>query len=666
MHNYNSADVEKKPQPLAVIPENLPAEFQKLPYWVLWRYELKKGKWTKVPYQPDGNEAKSNDPGTWHPLKDCLQVYPKKKYDGVGFCCFDGLTVIDKDHCIATDGTISDEARKLVQSLDTYTEISPSGTGLRMVVWGTVPEAIKLEAIEIYSVKRYFTLTGHKLPDAPATVNQRQEAVSRLFEFYRPVKPDANETEEIEVDPSTGLADDEFINMCIQSHDNFAALWHGHWQGLRKANGSPYGSQSEALGAFLAMMAFHTRDAARMDRLTRRSGLVKGLDRIDKWNRLAAELIRKAFAFSPLWEQHDEWQEQWQNVDDVVTPAQENERMKTKRTFTPSEFLTIPPSKYLVSRHIIENAINLIYGPSGAGKSFFALDLAFSIATHRPLFGTFSARQGPVLYLVSEGDGTFGPRMRAWAKYHGISLESVKNLYLLPESFNFQDTLGSVKQIVNIIRNEVGCDPVAIFIDTLNRNIHGDENSPRDMCCFIETADALRSYTKAAIAVVHHKGKDHARGPRGHSSLFAACDQVIEVDGEAEDLTATISCQKSKSGKPFASYIVNKTVVELDATDEDNPDSVVLTMVGDAIQQSEKMDKFVALFPTDPAQGRTLKMVLSADKGLLASFKWNCIKTLKKHAGIAVGSGRLAVHPDDLHKQGVSYRYYRLGVSQGG
>src|SRR6516162_7626610 len=66
--------------------KNLPPALEPLtalPYWVLWRWEKRKGKWTKPPYQPNGQKAKSDDPATWSTYDEVIAVVDQ--YDGIGF-----------------------------------------------------------------------------------------------------------------------------------------------------------------------------------------------------------------------------------------------------------------------------------------------------------------------------------------------------------------------------------------------------------------------------------------------------------------------------------------------------------------------------------------------------------------------------------------------------
>lgn len=130
---------EQKPPALAVIPENIPRRLATGKRFVLWRWELREGKWTKPPYQPNGQLASVDDPETWSTFTAALDAYTTGKFDGIGRTAEDGIVGIDQDHCVA-DGNIEPQARARVDLLDSYTEVSPSGTGLRTFVFGILPD----------------------------------------------------------------------------------------------------------------------------------------------------------------------------------------------------------------------------------------------------------------------------------------------------------------------------------------------------------------------------------------------------------------------------------------------------------------------------------------------------------------------------------------------
>src|SRR5690242_18524188 len=96
--------------------------------FVLWRWTWRSGKWTKPPYQPSGRLAKADDQTTWSTFEDVVKV--ADRFDGVGVVLTgDGLVGVDLDHS-ASGEMIEGWAREIIEQLNSYTEYSPSGTGL--------------------------------------------------------------------------------------------------------------------------------------------------------------------------------------------------------------------------------------------------------------------------------------------------------------------------------------------------------------------------------------------------------------------------------------------------------------------------------------------------------------------------------------------------------
>lgn len=152
------------PEALTVLPEGIPHELKKRPQWVSWRYAIQGGKWTKHPYNPrTERKASTTDLMTWSRFETVFDAYANGAYDGVGFVLSSGdpYAGVDLDGCRDPEtGVIAEWAAEIVRVLDSYTELSPSGSGLHIVVKGKVPKALKLPRIEIYSTERYFALTG--------------------------------------------------------------------------------------------------------------------------------------------------------------------------------------------------------------------------------------------------------------------------------------------------------------------------------------------------------------------------------------------------------------------------------------------------------------------------------------------------------------------------
>lgn len=182
------------------------------------------------------------------------------------------------------------------------------------------------------------------------------------------------------------------------------------------------------------------------------------------------------------------------------------------------------------------SAMSVVYGESGCGKTFWTLDLACHVAAGLP-WRDAAAAQGVVIYIAAESPKSVERRIWAWKQHHGV--ESLP-LAVVRSQVNLRDPNGALLPLieeVNAISEDRG-NIVLIVIDTLSRAIAGaDENSAKDMTAFVGNCDRLRSVTGAHVCIVHHTGKDTAKGARGHSSLRAATDTEIEISNGAARVT---------------------------------------------------------------------------------------------------------------------------------
>lgn len=164
---------------------NIPDELRVRPQWVTWKYE----NGTKVPYDAKtGRKASSTDPATWATYEAATAAVKRRHHAGVGyvFAADDPYTGIDLDDCIDDAGDVAPWAQTIVDAMQTYTEISPSGTGLKMWVRGTIPRSVKTAQTEIYTQSRYFTATGRQLSGTPAGIRDAQPALDTLYHELRP------------------------------------------------------------------------------------------------------------------------------------------------------------------------------------------------------------------------------------------------------------------------------------------------------------------------------------------------------------------------------------------------------------------------------------------------------------------------------------------------
>ncbi len=167
------------------------AELQPYPSWVVWRKEGEQ----KVPYSPTPSHvfsrASSARPETWGTLNDALAALSEDKYNGVGFMLDPKripLIFIDLDHCVEPGtGRITDpKVEALVKRVNSYTEVSQSGTGLHILAYGTLPGSGIHADIEMYAKGRYFTVTAQPIPVAPLTIERREAEIEVLYAAHKP------------------------------------------------------------------------------------------------------------------------------------------------------------------------------------------------------------------------------------------------------------------------------------------------------------------------------------------------------------------------------------------------------------------------------------------------------------------------------------------------
>ncbi|MCI0464601.1 MAG: DUF3987 domain-containing protein [Gemmataceae bacterium] len=180
----------ERPQALRAIPENLPADLKRLPQWVGWLYlgeadpETGEVDWNKPPLNvATGHRASTTNPATWTDWHTALTAYQGGRFDGLGFVLHrdshdttPGLVAIDLDKCRDPEtGQIEEWARNVIGTLRSYTELSPSGRGLRILLRGKLPpHGRKRGRFEVYETARYVTVTGQHLQGMPLAIEDRQ------------------------------------------------------------------------------------------------------------------------------------------------------------------------------------------------------------------------------------------------------------------------------------------------------------------------------------------------------------------------------------------------------------------------------------------------------------------------------------------------------------
>ncbi|MBB3997149.1 AAA family ATPase [Aureimonas pseudogalii] len=230
--------------------------------------------------------------------------------------------------------------------------------------------------------------------------------------------------------------------------------------------------------------------------------------------------------------------ERWFDVEAGKTAATENEKAASAAAarFAFEDFddlaadATGQTASPLVKGLLDQGAMSVLYGESNSGKTFVMLDLAFHVATGRPWSGLKTTPM-LVVYVAAEGGRGFAKRVAALKSRYGCV--SAVDLKVLRSQVDLLRAEADLKPLIAALRG-LGRPIGFLVIDTLSRAMAGgDENSSVDMGATVKHLDALRAATGAHLAVVHHSGKNPAKGARGHSLLRAATDTEIEIaDGE--------------------------------------------------------------------------------------------------------------------------------------
>jgi hypothetical protein len=349
--------------------ENLPASLRASHRWLVWKYgekENAKGKKPKLPVDLQSGRCVDKANAACYSFAD---VAAATGYEGIGFLPVHPYIGIDLDNCIA-DGVLSEFAKKVVQHCNSYTELSPSGKGLRIWVKGNAPKvvdasgaphcrAVKDGLIEIYPdspSSNYLTCTGDQVEGSPADVRAlSDEEIRQLYAFAH--KP---ETKERAVTTAPRLTRLQRFNL----------LSLGQWQGLQP-------SQSEADLEYCCFLA-EARDCDRvqMDADFRRSPLFR-----EKWDHQRGantygnntlDLAIQKTKTNPKNNKNDEVDpETWENEFPALCDVE------------------VPAFREIVKDLIIEGGIHLFAGLFESYKTMAVLEIASAILQKRDAFDFF-------------------------------------------------------------------------------------------------------------------------------------------------------------------------------------------------------------------------------------------------------------------------------------
>jgi hypothetical protein len=526
----------EKPKALSVINEGIPEELKKLPQWIVWRFEWlhDKAKWDKPPYNPKtGKHASSTDPSTWAPFEVAYLAYadPKNGYDGVGyvFTPDDPYCGIDLDDCrdLETE-TLTPKAMSLLSFFASYAELSPSGTGVKIITKARLPGAGKRKGwIEMYDGARYFTVTGQKLQDMPSEMQACQQAAEKLYRFVSKGKIITKQAEHLE-EWSTGLGDDEVIDIASKAAngDKFIRLF-GHGDISEYDN-----DHSRADAALIRIIAFYTGPCPeQIERIFSRSELgqrAKWKDR-PQYRQLTIENVLATMDQFFGAGTHKQVPVVVVKKESLFNVVKANELIK----------MELAPAKWAV-KEIIPEGLTAFAGKPKLGKSWLALNVGVDVTSGGYTLGKVKVEPGDVLYLALEDNKR---RMQKRLRTH-LGTKKV------PERLNFafewpRQDKGGLHKIAEWL--EAHPDARLVIIDTWQRfrssRIRGRDCYEEDYAHASEVK-ALADKYGVAILLLHHCRKMAAEDPvdsvSGTLGFTGAADAVLVMRRERGKHDATL------------------------------------------------------------------------------------------------------------------------------
>jgi len=498
--------------------------------WLCWRTEERDGKPTKVPYSPlTGAKADSTNPESWAGYPEAVNAYKEHGYNGIGFVFTseDDLCGIDLDGCIDPDtGEIETWAQEIIEALDSYTEISPRGHGIHILVRGELPPGGNRKGrFEAYDRGRYFTVTGRHLEGTPRSIEPRQE---QLRSVVRRVlgEPSQNGHKETTPQFTNTLSDQEIIERAgaAANSERFRRLWAGDTSG--------YSSPSEADAALCSHLAFWAGpDPQRIDALFRQSSLCR-----EKWTGrqdYRRKTIERALRDKTEFYQAPRVVRLRDGTERTVKELQPEEIGILLSGVEPEEVEWLWPSR------LARGKVALMDGDPGLGKSAVTLDLAARLSAGQTFPDGAECEPAGVVLLSGE-DGladTIRPRLDA----AGADVSRVLALATVPDE-NGHDRYLSIPEDIPLI--EKGIERVGarlVVLDPLMAFLSGDANSHRDQDVRRALAPlaALAERTGACVLVVRHLNKAPGNNPlyRGGGSIgiIGAARMALVVGKDPQD-----------------------------------------------------------------------------------------------------------------------------------
>ena len=568
-----------------------PDQLKDLKGWLVWRWVQRPGKTkrSKVPYYTTGearrgSQGSESDRANLVTFEEAKAFAIRHGFPGVGFAFMPefGITGLDFDDCVK-DGVVDPLVERMTAG--TYTEYSPSGTGVHAFVLGAYPdhkdspprnpEEHKF-GCETFYAKGFLTFTGQPTELTETTGDENNisaipehvvEYFSKRFVHVRALR----EKYEGDGKPVFGFSEEQIEGYLKDLPDD---LGYDDWVKVGMA------VHHETYGEGFALW--------------------------DEWSSKSPKYTDSAYSLA-RWESFGvNSSAEYTTMGTVLQMLRQNGVETGFEVADASEFEFLPSPKggkfriteddafasqdasvqWLIKGFLLRAELGMLFGESGAGKSFVTLDMCAAISRGIEFWNGHRVKKGRVLYVVAEGVAGFRQRIRAYCHQHAIPKIGMDIIYEVTPN------LTNPAEVTDLIKEICEREPYDLIVmDTFARVVAGaDENSGQEMGEAVLQCKRISQKANAMVLLVHHSGKDASKGPRGWSGLTGACDSEIVV--ERNNDMRSITAKKVKEGVDGISYLFSLHTVVL-GTDEDGDDttSCIVEFKGDGKVKAEPKKK---------------------------------------------------------------------------
>ena len=230
--------------------------------------------------------------------------------------------------------------------------------------------------------------------------------------------------------------------------------------------------------------------------------------------------------------------------------------------------------RFVVENLIEENTIIAFYGAPKSGKSLCVEHLCYFLATGQDWCDHEVKYPSHVIYLAFEDPVLSKLRAKALLTQFPPPNPNTQGQFKIvryPPDVFAAETLHAISRCFGRMSDDFEAAYHILVIDTLamaNKTL-GEENSSATMAKVVEQLQKI-IFDEITVILVHHSGKDRTKGMRGHNSLEAGVDNILEVSKKKNN---TVSIKQThwrngSSGKTIELNLIQTLVKVRGVKDE--------------------------------------------------------------------------------------------------